>query len=126
MIYFISGHRNLTEKDFNKYYVPLLNEAVKKESSTFVVGDYYGADRLAQKWLSENLPEKEHYRVTVYHMFDLPRILESKLFKTKGGYKDDISRDSDMTKISDKDIAFIYPNRWTSGTAQNILRRFEI
>jgi hypothetical protein len=30
-----------------------------------------------------------------------------------------------MTNSSDKDIAFIRKGRWTSGTAQNILRRYE-
>ena len=117
---------NLTKVDFDNYYVPKLKEAIKKKSSCFVVGDYYGADRMAQLWLSENLPEEEHSRVTVYHMFNLPRILESKLFKTIGGFRDDISRDSAMTEISDQDIAFVYPGRWTSGTAQNILRRLEV
>ena len=80
-----------------------------------------GVDFMAQEYLSE-YPE----RVTVYHMFDRPRNLYNPKFNTKGGYKTDVERDSAMTNESDKDIAFILRGLWTSGTAQNILRRYEI
>ena len=58
-------------------------------------------------------------------MYQEPRYLASSKFKTKGGYDSDISRDAAMTMESDMDIAFIRAGRWTSGTAQNILRRHE-
>lgn len=127
MVYFISGHREISLEEFNRYYIPALKQALKDPTSKFVVGDYWGVDRLAQTWLSVNIPEHMHnHKVTVYHMFDEPRVLESRYFRTIGGFKDDISRDSAMTKVSDIDIAFIKPKKWTSGTAQNILRRFEM
>lgn len=123
--YFISGHRDVKQEDFDKIYVPVLEKIIREEAeSVFVVGDYWGVDEMAQNWLRDNL--KDHSRVTVYHMGNYPRVLSSKLFNTSGGYLSDIERDSEMTKVSDQDIAFIYPGKWTSGTAQNILRRFEV
>ena len=89
----------------------------------FVVGDCVGVDSMAQDWLRDNL--KCHSKVTVYHMFEKPRYLASMLFNTSGGYEDDIPRDSAMTEVSNEDIAFIRKGRWISGTAQNILRRYE-
>lgn len=121
MIYFISGHRDLSFGDFEKYYIPKLQDCDKE--ATFVVGDCSGVDTFAQKWLKENW---DHAKVIVFHMFDRPRNLATSNFNLEGGYLTDIERDSAMTKISDQDIAFIGKGRWTSGTAQNLLRRFEI
>lgn len=121
-IYFISGHRDITEEEFKEWYIPELTKAAE-EDSDFVVGDCSGVDSMAQDWLRDNL--KHHFRVTVFHMFEKPRHLASMLFNTSGGYDSDISRDSKMTESSDEDIAFIRKGRWTSGTAQNILRRYE-
>lgn len=126
MVYFISGHRNFTKEEFNNYYIPKLEEALKDNKSEFVVGDYWGVDEMAQQWLNQNIPVQEHNRVTVYHMFTSPRVVCSDGFKLSGGYVSDIDRDSAMTNNSDVDIAFIHSGRWDSGTAQNILRRFEV
>ena len=126
MVYFISGHGNFTQEEFDNFYVPKLQEALSNKESTFVVGDYWGVDCMAQEWLSNNLPLIEHGRVTVFHMFKNPRVCCSNYFNLSGGYMSDVERDSAMTRISDVDIAFIHNGRWTSGTAQNILRRREI
>lgn len=123
MVYFISGHRDITEEEFKEYYVPQLEDILQFGESCiqFVVGDYCGVDIIAQKWLLEHLNDKS--KVTVYHMYDKPRNYASKKFKTKGGYRNDIERDSAMTEISDIDIAWIRKGKEGSGTAQNILRR---
>lgn len=121
MTYFISGHRNITQEDFDKYYVPLINNALKDKDVHFVVGDCEGADSMAQNYLKE----KEILNVTVYHMFDSPRYLADEKFSSQGGFKSDVERDSAMTIVSQVDIAVIGIGRWTSGTAQNILRRYE-
>lgn len=124
MVYFISGHRDISVEKFNNIYVPKIKEVIETDKNCrFVLAECSGVDRYAQDYLRDNL--KDHSLVTVYHMYDSPRYLASKLFKTIGGFKDDISRDEEMTNSSDIDIAFIEKGRWTSGTAQNILRRFE-
>lgn len=43
---------------------------------------------------------------------------------TQGGFTSDIERDKAMTEHSDYDIAFIRKGKESSGTAQNILRRW--
>ncbi len=122
MRYFISGHRDLTQEEFNKYYLPEIERALREdENCSFVVGDYEGVDRMAQEILSILCPNK----VTVYHMFEAPRNLATGLL-TKGGFRSDEERDAAMTENSDLDIAFVKPGRRRSGTAQNIVRRKEI
>lgn len=122
MRYFISGHRDLSIEDFYTYYAPLIQRAIDNDHNAyFVVGDYSGADSMAQDYLRDNGAE----HVTVYHMFDNPRYIASANFSKCGGFRDDISRDAAMTENSDIDIAVIGKGRWTSGTAQNILRRYE-
>ena len=121
--YFISGHRNITEKQFEKYKDVLYNVAVYNDASCFVVGDYHGVDIMAQNYLMDVL-EIEPDRITVYHMFDSPRNINPKITRTKGGYQTDEERDSAMTNDSMFDIAFVANNKVMSGTAENILRRF--
>ena len=120
-IYFISGHRDITQEEFDKYYLEILDKVAEDASATFVVGDYEGVDFMAQQALAEMVSPN---RVTVYHMFDKPRHLASDKFNLKGGYKNDIDRDSAMTRESTDDIAWIRKGKETSGTAQNILRRY--
>lgn len=80
---------------------------------------------MAQNYLMDVL-EIEPDRITVYHMFDSPRNINPKVTRTKGGYQTDKERDSAMTKDSMFDIAFVADNKVMSGTAENILRRFQL
>lgn len=122
--YFISGHRNITESDFAKHYIPALQDAwlENPEETIFIMGDYEGVDIMAQNYLLETL-QIDPRKVIVYHMFDKPRNCNPLVMETKGGYKTDEERDAAMTSGSDEDIAFVYPGRFDSGTSQNILRR---
>ena len=120
-VYFISGHRDITQEEFDKYYLEIFDKVAEDASATFVVADYQGVDFMAQQALAEMVNPD---RVTVYHMFEKPRHLASDKFHLKGGYKDDIDRDSAMTRESTDDIAWIRKGKETSGTAQNILRRY--
>lgn len=123
MVYFISGHRNIDQEFFDRYYKPILEAVLQNDPfPKFVVGDCEGVDTMAQDWLEKNVTKDI---VTVYHMYDSPRH-NAGPFKTVGGFKSDIERDEAMTRNSDIDIAYIMKGRWTSGTAQNILRRYEV
>lgn len=62
--------------------------------------------------------------ITVYHMFKAPRYLTRSCTLTQGGFTSDVERDAAMTEHSDRDIAFIRKGKESSGTAQNILRRW--
>jgi len=122
--YFISGHRDLTVEEFESNYAPIIIKALSLDSN-FVVGDYEGCDIMAQNYLVNTLnvsPEK----IKVFHMFTSPRNINPKITQTVGGFTTDVERDSAMTKHSDYDIAFVRPNKYNSGTAQNILRRYEL
>lgn len=123
--YFISGHRNITEKEFKDNYVPALIQAAAEDHSTFVVGDYYGVDIMAQNYLVDVLSINPD-RITVYHMMDSPRNKNPKIMKTKGGFKTDSERDSQMTNDSQADIAFVRDEKTMSGTEENILRRHKL
>lgn len=127
MRYFISGHRKLTIEEFSSLYIPEIKKAVENDSDPiFLVAECEGADRMAQDYLSDILNEEDLWRITVYHMYSSPRYISRPGIHTKGGYKSDIERDEAMTTNSDVDIAFIRKGQWTSGTAQNILRRREL
>lgn len=120
--YFISGHRDITEREFELNYQPILNVLSEDENVYFVVGDYHGADIMAQNYLIDILKINPN-RITVYHMLDAPQNLNPKITQLVGGFKTDEERDSAMTKASFKDIAFVRDITKNSGTAQNILRR---
>jgi len=117
MIYFISGHRNITLEEFEKYYKQQIFNALKNKNSKFVIGDYDGVDSIAQQFLINKTKN-----VTIYHMFDKP-MNNNGNWKTKGGYIDDIDRDSAMTRESDEDIVWVRNPGELSGTEQNIIRR---
>ena len=120
---FISGHRNITEVEFEKYKIAINNIISEKPSTCFVIGDYCGVDIMSQDYLIDDLgvsPEQ----VTVYHMFDSPRNINPKITKLVGGFESDEERDAAMTNNSGFDIAFVRNNTELSGTAQNILRRY--
>ena len=112
---FVSGHRDLTQEEFDTYYKPALDAAIKN-NDPILVCDYYGADFMAQKYLKE----KEYFNATVVNMFHTPRNY-CECFANLGGFKSDEERDCYCTKNSDYDIA--WSRRVGSGTWQNIERR---
>ena len=122
---FISGHRNITDLEFEMYKTAIVDEITVNPDVKFVIGDYYGVDIMAQNFLIDILgvdPE----RITVYHMFESPRNANPKINNFKGGFTTDSERDAAMTNASYKDIAFVRDNTVMSGTAENILRRFKL
>ena len=124
-VYFISGHRNITDQEFkDNYREPLMNAAYE-DHSTFVVGDYYGVDIMAQNFLVDVLKINPD-RITVYHMLDSPRNINPKVTKTMGGFKTDSERDAAMTANSNVDIAFVRDEKKMSGTGENLLRRHKL
>ena len=114
-MYFVSGHLDLTEEEFEEHYVPKLVGAIQKGGS-FVVGDAPGCDTMAQQYL-------RGAAVTVYHMLEMPRNLRCDTFDTVGGFRTDEERDAAMTEASDEDIAWVRPGFENSWTAKNIGRR---
>lgn len=124
--YFISGHRAITNEEFEFNYVPLLELALNNTpNARFVVGDYYGVDIMAQNYLVDVL-NVDPDRITVYHMFESPRNINPKIKNTVGGFQNDDERDAAMTENSFEDIALVRSENVLSGTAKNILRRYKL
>lgn len=140
--YFISGHVDLTQEEFNQHYLPRITE-VAENGAHFVVGDAYGADYLAQKYLNDLGIDKN--RVTVYHRFENPQYDFG--FNRVPNFKSHPQKDEHMTENSTDDIAWIRPQTpeyvekikaeleaqgkkydpgRISGTEKNLLRRNKI
>lgn len=120
--YFVSGHRNITEGQFEKYKSELANIVKERPDALFVVGDYHGVDIMVQNFLLDELQIDPH-QITVYHMFDAPRNVNPNVINTVGGFECDEDRDAAMTMASSHDVAFVADHTKLSGTGMNILRR---
>ena len=121
--FFISGHRDITEAEFEINYIPRINWVLQQyENAKFVIGDYYGVDIMAQNYLMDIIGLNPD-NITVYHMLESPRNYNPQIKKFKGGFKTDDERDEAMTNASNFDIAFVRNVDKISGTGKNILRR---
>ena len=123
--YFISGHRDITQGEFEKNYGSIIKNIVDNNSPgtiRFIMGDYYGVDIMAQNYLIDTLNFPPD-RICVYHMFDKPRNIHPKIENRVDGFSCDEERDAAMTRDSHIDIAFVRDHLKLSGTAMNILRR---
>lgn len=122
--YFISGHRVITEEEFEINYKPAIDYVLyQNPNAKFIIGDFDGVDIMAQNYLIDALGI-EPERITVYHMFEAPRNKNEKIINLIGGFQNDEERDAAMTNASCEDIAFVRDNKKISGTGSNILRRY--
>ena len=118
---FISGHLDLTLDEFSDHYEDKIRDAFH-HGYKFVVGDAPGADHLAQIFLMEIVDVYGRFNdIKVFHMFDSSRNNEG--FETVGGFTSDLARDKAMTLVSHFDIAWVRPDRESSGTQKNLERR---
>lgn len=131
-ICFISGHLDISPKEWEDNYKNRIDKAIKAGCS-FVVGDAKGTDSISADYLWEQGVKD----VVIYHMFDKPR--NNPGYPTQGGFKTDTERDEAMTKNSKEDIAWVrseeeskklygkkYRSGRISGTQQNLNRRIEM
>ena len=125
-VYFISGHRLITDEEFRASYAPVIDFVLENEPGCkFVIGDYWGCDEMAQNYLVDEAGVDPD-RITVYHMLEAPRYFNKKITNFVGGFKSDDERDTAMTDASDEDIAYVRDCNVMSGTGKNILRRYMI
>ena len=53
MTYFVSGHRDLTQEEFNEHYVPLIDKVLREDIwADFVVGDWEGCDTMFIEYMA--------------------------------------------------------------------------
>lgn len=131
LVYFISGHIDLTREEFDLYYKDKIDKAIDNNCN-FVIGDAKGADKMAQEYLSTRI---DNFRVTVYHKGLTPYNNCGK-YLLKGGFITHSDKDASMTENSDADILYIrppeiqkkilgdkYKENFVNGTTKNLLRR---
>lgn len=130
MVYFVSGHRDLTQEEFDKYYIPLIEKIISNDVFTeFVVGDWDGCDTMFINYMLEQV---DYPPITIYHVEEDPRILYGGESILNAENIDNIKLrtydecDARMTHDSDFDIAWIRSGREDSHTAMNIKRRFNL
>ena len=121
--YFISGHRDITEQEFEYYYIPLIQQVINDNpDAKFIMGDCEGCDIMAQNYLVTIVTDISN--ITVYCPGDAPRNINPEIIYIKNGFADDREKDIAMTNNSFEDIAMVRnPEVW-SGTGENILRRY--
>ena len=134
---FISGHTDISEEVFNKFYKPRLSTAAIT-GDNFVTAAAFGADRMCIDYLI-NVKHIHPQRLTVYlHEKYIERKYpyEEKGIRVKTGFASHLQRDEQMTKDSDYDITWLrsieeakllYGKDWEkdkkSATELNLLRR---
>ena len=84
MTYFISGHRDITPEEFEKFYVPAIVDVIDTydnnyDDCEFVVGDCRGCDEMAANFIANYIKENTDdiecptCILCIYHMFSEPR-----------------------------------------------------
>lgn len=84
MTYFISGHRDITPEEFEKFYVPAIVDVIDTcndnyDDCEFVVGDCRGCDEMAANFIANYIKENTDDTecppciLCIYHMFSEPR-----------------------------------------------------
>lgn len=132
MTYFISGHRDITPEEFEKFYVPAIVDVIDTcndnyDDCEFVVGDCRGCDEMAANFIANYIKENTDDTecppciLCIYHMFSEPRFRVG-VAGQDGFYHVDMV--DELNADLCEDIAFIRSkSKWDSGTAENILRR---
>lgn len=120
MTYFVSGHRDLTQEEFNEHYIPLIDRVLKEDIwADFIVGDWEGCDTMFIEYMSSKSLNTSILICCVEH----PRI-KSALSIAYCVHDNYDYCDAAMTEYSDFDIAWIRPGKEDSHTAKNIKRRY--
>lgn len=137
---FISGHRDLTQDEFNDIYIPPILKYIEwlnedhshifdKKSLTFYIGDCSGCDEMAIQYITDNiLPKYDNiYLIICCCSFEFEGKKEYK-FDNKNisiinSFDSHEERDTYMTLNTDADLLYIRPGKWDSGTAQNFVKR---
>lgn len=126
MIVFVSGSSKL--KKLTEEMKKCLDEHMSKNAS-FIVGDCYGADELAQKYLKS----KGYEDVTVYTSTETPRAKRCSYDKcvslwseAQGKYGEDFYQVKDKAMCMACDIAVAFWNGSSYGVKCNIIRCLDL
>lgn len=119
---FISGNRDLSEKDFITYYLPYLHELISNDNVIFNISDDEGCSEFCQVYLNKVLTDKS--RVTIFGMGENPTHYLSDEFLYFGNFTTLEERNAAMTVCSGIDLHIILDGKGTSEVQKNLIRRF--
>ena len=119
---FISGNRDLSEKDFITYYLPYLHELISNDNVIFNISDDEGCSEFCQVYLNKVLTDKS--RVTIFGMEETPTHYLSEEFLYFGNFTTLEERNAAMTVCSGIDLHIILDGKGTSEVQKNLIRRF--
>jgi hypothetical protein len=123
VVVFITGQQDCTQDDFDLYYAPAIESALK-EGYSFAVGNAAGVDAFAKKLLWD-----VHHcaRVTIYDKGaktgDIP---EGSGWALKNGFDSYPDRDFQMMLDSNKIVCYLFGNSGGTGTHRNLLLFFAL
>lgn len=117
---FISGHKDLTQEEFEQYYIPLINQGMYNNVK-FYISNYQNCDRFCYDYFEKC----EYYNVEIcFNRLGFSKINDK--FIKAVGFKSDEEILIYMTEHTDKDIAWVRNENQLTTTAKNILRRFKM
>lgn len=78
MTYFISGHRDITPEEFEKFYVPAIVDVIDTcndnyDDCEFVVGDCRGCDEMAANFIANYIKENTDDVGTTTFLAEYPK-----------------------------------------------------
>lgn len=120
---FISGNLDLSEKQFIKYYLPVIVELSKNSNLYFNISDDEGCSEMIQVLLNKMLINKN--KVNIYCVGDKPKHYISENFLCFSGFKTLEERDAAMTFGSNMDLHIILSGKGNSAVRNNLCRRNE-
>jgi len=136
-VFFISGHINLTQQEFDLHYVDQIDQSIKK-GGIYVIGNAQGGDTMALEYLLKKGVDPKKITIYFYNRYGDS---QSKKYIDRGlkvitEFKSYTNRDAHMTISSNTDILWIRPESenikllgsaykkgHVSGTEKNLLRR---
>lgn len=136
---FISGHRNITEEEFNTNYIHLIHTYLKwaitssplgYKHLTFYIGDCIGCDTMAINYIinyinKNNLDNVDIKLCMLTESFEGQNntTYDNKFIEVVKQFNTHEERDCYMTENTSYDILWVREGEWASGTAQNFVRR---
>ena len=128
---FVSGHRDLTEKEFNFYYLRYLQQSIPTVSGIpvhFYVGDCKGCDEMVINAIYNLIIKGANIYLTICKLKNsfpdqIKKFPVHPNIEVIDKFNSHEDRDTYMTEYTDIDILWVREGKWDSGTAQNYVRR---
>jgi len=136
-VFFISGHINLTQGEFDIHYKPAIDDSLKK-NGRYVLGNAAGADTMALDYLLKKGVDPHNITIYFYDKYkrDLTKKYTDRGIQVQMGFTSYTNRDAKMTEDSTIDILWVrprdeaikllgseYKEGHMTGTERNFLRR---